>query len=259
MNEKLKSYLGIAIIISVLLVGFSAFSYSRTYSRMVEPGGYRSFAVTGEGKAVSVPDIATFSFGVVTEGGKDLTTLQDQNSKKINAAIAYLKEQGIKDADIKTANYSVEPRYQYSTCNYVSSSGVCPPSEIVGYTIRQEVAVKVRDFKKIGEMLSGIVAKGANSVSQLNFTIDDPTTVENEARAEAIVKAKAKAKEVAKAGGFSLGRLISINENGSAPMPYYANKSMATGIGGGDVAAASNIQVGSEEVSVSVTLSYEIN
>jgi len=260
MSDKLKTYLGIAIIISVLLVAFSVFSYSRTYSRMVEPGGYRSFSVVGEGKAVVVPDIATFSFGVVTEGGKDLVSLQDDNSKKTNAAIDYVKSQGVKEADVKTANYSVEPRYQYSACGYNWGSDVCPPPVIVGYTIRQNVSVKVRDFSKIGEMLSGVVSKGANNVSQLNFTVDDPTVVENEARAEAITKAKAKAKEIAKAGGFSLGRLISINENNNGPMPFYA-KTTAMGLGGGgpEMAAAPAIQVGSEEVSVSVTLIYEIN
>ena len=247
MNEKLKNYLGI-----------SAFSYSRTYSRMVEPGGYRSFSVVGDGKAVAVPDIATFTFSVLTEGGKDLATLQDQNSKKVNAAIDYVKSQGVKEADIKTATYNLEPRYEYSNCGYRSDVSICPPPEIVGYTIRQSVAVKIRDFSTIGTMLRGVVSKGINNVSQLNFTIDDPTSVENEARAEAIAKAKTKAKEIAKAGGFSLGRLISISENGVTPMPYYA-KTATLGIGGGDVAVAPEIEPGSEEVNVSVTLSYEIN
>ena len=259
MSDKLKSYLGITIIIGVLLIAFSAFSYSRTYSRMVEPGGYRSFSVVGDGKAVGVPDIASFIFKVETEGGKDLVALQDQNSKKINAAIDYVKSQGVKEIDIKTETYNLEPRYQYSNCGYGGGNNICPPPEIVGYTITQSVAVKIRDFSKIGAILSGIVAKGVNNVSQLNFTIDDPTSVENEARAEAIVKAKVKAKEIAKAGGFSVGRLISITENNVFPTPFYAKAMMSDGVGGGEAVTSPSIQAGSEEINISVTLSYEIN
>jgi len=261
MTQKIKDYLGVAIIISIIIVALSAWSYVRTYSRSVEPSSFRSFSVTGEGRAIAVPDVAEFSFSVLTEGGKDIAALQEDNIKKVNAAIDFVKSKGVAPKDIKTQSYSIEPRYQYYSCNPVPLEGgiarPCPPSEIVGYTITQSVLVKVRDFSKVGDILSGVVDKGANTVSQLNFTIDDPTAVQNEARTEAIEKAKAKAKLIAKAGGFGLGRLLDIQESSYLPPVYYAQEAVL-GKGGGGSAPAPAIEPGSEEVKINVVLKYEI-
>ncbi len=260
MNDKIRNYLGYALIVGVLLTAFSVLGYVRTYSKMVEPGSYRSFTVSAEGRASAVPDVATFTFSVVTEGGKDLAELQKQNSNRSNQAIAYLKGEGVVDADIRTENYNIEPRYQYSNCRFVTASQVCPPPEIIGYTIRQSVAVKVRDFSKTGSLLSGVVNQGANTVSQLSFTVDDPTMVENQARAEAVAKAKEKAKVIAEFGDFRLGRLISISENDFGPIPYYERSMLTPGYGGDAKLAAEppSIEPGSNEVVIGVSLHFEI-
>ena len=121
----------------------------------------------------------------------------------------------------------------------------------------QDVRVKIRDFSKIGDILGGVVKAGANTVSQLQFTIDDPDSVKSQARAEAIEKARTKAEEVAKAGGFSVGRLLSIDESGQSPIYYSYGM-------GGDMAVKSaavptpTIEPGSQDVTVDVTLRYEI-
>ncbi len=264
MTEKIKNYLGIAVIIAVLLVGVAAWSYARTYARTVEPSTYRSFSVMGEGKAVAVPDVAEFSFSVITEGGKDLAALQAENTAKSERAIAFVKGQGVADADIRTEGYNVEPRYQNSYCGgvvYANGVTTCPPASIVGYTVSLRVVVKVRDFAKVGSLLSGVVTNGANSVSQLAFTQDDPTAAQSEARAEAIAQAKEKAKEIAKAGGFKVGRLLGIDEGGYGyPYPYAKD-----GYGGmmemsvaQSAAPRVAVEPGSQEVMVTVTLRYEI-
>jgi hypothetical protein len=135
---------------------------------------------------------------------------------------------------------------------------VCPPSDIVGYTITQSVTVKVRDFAKAGDILGGVVEKGANSVSGLQFIVDDPTEVQNKAREEAVAKAKAKAEAMADAGGFSIGRLLNIYESGAMPQPYYYDSRMKTlGMGGAE-ASAPSFEPGSQDTNVTVTLQYEI-
>lgn len=257
MIEQIKKVFYISVIIALLIGAFSTVKYVSAYAKASQPSSYRSFNVAGDGKAVAVPDVARFSFGVVSEGGKDIANLQKQNSDKVNKAIAYLKGNGVDEKDITTQNYSVDPRYQYFNC---SGDGVkpCPPAEIVGYTVNQGVAVKIRDFNKVGNILSGVVANGANSVSQLQFTIDDPTLVQNEARAKAIDKAKAKAEAIAEAGDFKLGRLLSIDEGGNGPAPY---QDYAYGMGGAApmaVKSSPNIEPGSQEVNINVTLTYEI-
>ncbi len=258
-TDKLRGYLYVAVILAVLAVGYAALSAAGTYGSSVQPSSYRSFTVTGDGKAIGVPDVAEFSFSILTQGGTDLGALQTQNTTAMNKAIAFVKGEGVESKDIQTSGYSISPRYQYYNCAYPQSSvQPCPPATIVGYTVTQNVDVKVRDFTKIGEVLSGVVKNSANTVSSLSFTIDDPTSVQAEARAQAITKAEAQAQEVAKEAGFSVGRLLSIYTNqGPQPVYEYA-KAMSAGVGGNAVAPAPTIEPGSEEVDVSVTLQYEI-
>lgn len=254
MNEKVKNLLGVAIIISVVIVSFSVLLFVQFYNKSIEPSSFRSFSVSGEGKEVVIPDVVQFTFSVITQGGKNIGDLQRENTEKANKAIEFVKSKDVEEKDIKTQNYNVEPRYQYYNCP--ERGGVCPPPDIIGYTITQIVEVKVRNFDIIGDLLSGVVVNGANSVSSLNFTIDDPTEVQNKAREQAISKAKLKAESIAKAGGFNVGRLLSVTEGGQFPIIYEA-KSLGMG-GAMDSAPAPTIEPGSQEIIVNVTLTYEI-
>src|SRR3972149_10924004 len=183
MDTKIRNYLGIALIVAVLVTALSAFNFSYSYSRSVDPLTAPNIRVTGEGKAVVVPDIAQFSFSVITEGN-NIQQIQSDNAKKINQAIDYLKSEGVAKEDIETKSYDLQPRYEYFNCSPIR--GVCPPPRIAGYTLSQTVAVKLRNFDKTGSILAGVAARGANSISQLSFTIDDRVKVESEARVKAI-------------------------------------------------------------------------
>lgn len=256
MNQIIKNILGIAIILTILMFSYAAIEYVRTYSKTIEPSSFRSFNVSAQGKVVAIPDVAQFTFSVITQGGKNIGTLQKDNTTKINKAIDFIKSLGVDKKDIKTSGYYLTPRYQYFDCRV---GGVCPPAEIVGYEINQTVTIKLRNFDKIGDALSGVIQNGANSVSEISFTIDDPTELQNQARAEAIAKAKNQALAIAKAGNFGLGKILSINEitNGSIVSMY---ESVAKGIGGGgaDSAPSPNIEPGSQEVTINMTIKYEI-
>jgi len=255
MSDKIKNYLGVAIIISVLISAYSASSYVGSYSKAIQPSSFRSFSVQGEGKTVIVPDIAEFNFGVITEGGKNLADLQKENTDKANKAIEFVKSNGVETKNIKTKNYNITPRYKNFYC-VNSSTGECPPPEIVGYAINQTVGVKVKDFEKIGGIIAGVVKNGANSISDLTFKIDDPTQAENDARKEAISKAKEKAKAVAEAGGFRLGRLLSIDESNNQPV-FYGLEAVGKG-GDAGIYPSPVIEPGSQEIIISVFLRYEI-
>lgn len=260
MSENIKNYLGIAIIITLLVISGSAWYLIKIYSKSIEPSSFRSFSTTGEGKITAIPDIAQFTFSVITQGNKNIAALLKENTDKINKAIDFVKSQGVEAKDIKTQNYNLEPRYQYFSCPIRNNEDVqpCPPPEIAGYTISQTVLVKIRDFNHIGDLLSGVIQKGANSVSELSFTIDDQTNLQNQARTEAIQKANQKADGIASAAGFKIGRLLSIDEGISYPVPVYrfGAKEMA-GIAA-PASIAPDIEPGSQEITVNVTLRYEI-
>ena len=251
-NTTLKNYLLLTVIGTLIVFALSTVWFVASYSKATEPASFRSFTVIGEGSITTIPDIAEFSFGVITQGGIDLAQTQDENTRETNAAIAFLKKEGIEEKDITTKTYQVSPRYQYYSCS--GEKDPCPPPEIVGYTVQQTVEVRVRDFSVIGGLLAGVVKNGANNVSQLSFTIDDPTQVQNEARKEAIERAKEKAQALAKAAGFRVGRLLSIQE-GAVLSPRYDFVSLEAARG---EAPVPSIEPGSQEVSITMILKYEI-
>ncbi len=269
MDTKIKPVFFGALALAAIMIGGAALQYVSAFSKSIQPSSFRSFSVSADGTYVAVPDIAQFTYSVLTEGGKDLASLHDQNAKASEKVIAFLKANGVESKDIKTVSYNVSPRYSSYNCpiGVMSPAGgaptsirPCPPSEIVGYDVAQSVQVKVRDFKKIGDIVSGVVKNGANKVSELQFTLDDPAIAQSKARENAIAKAKQKAEGIADSTGFRLGRLLGIQEGGAGyPAPYYRNTltSYADGMGGAELKSAP-IEAGSQDVTVSITLQYEI-
>lgn len=262
MNNLPKNALTISIIVGILVFSIAALQYVDSYSKSIEPSSFRSFQVSAEGKVVAIPDVAQFSFSVIIQGGTDIESLQNENIEKTNKAIDFVKTSGVEDKDIKTQDFRLNPDYQSFSCprSFGGEVTPCPPPKIVGYTVTQTVLVKIRDFAMIGKILSGVVEEGANSVSQLSFTIDDRDAKESEARTEAIKKAQEKAEAIAEAGGFSIGRLLSIQEGSSPVFPRFAfAEALDSGIGGAVPAPAPTIEPGSQDVVVNVTLVYEID
>jgi uncharacterized protein YggE len=235
-----------------------------------------TISVSGHGEVLAVPNIATFSFSVVADKAA-VADAQTQAATVANAITAYLKSAGVADADIQTSGYSVSPQYEYQNAacpqpvpmqmpsapgvSSGASSGVvvyCPPGKqvLTGYEVSQSTTVKVRDTSKAGSLLAGVGTKGATQISGLTFTIDQPDTVQAEARDKAIADAKAKADALAKSLGVSLVRVVSFNENGSGgvvPMVY----NMAAG-SSATPAASPTISTGQNNITDDVTIQYEI-
>src|SRR3990167_2011606 len=105
MDTKIKNYLGWSGVVLMAALALSALWYVRSYSKVIEPSSFRSFSASGEGKAVAIPDVAQFTFSVLTQGGKDLGALQKENTIKVNRAIGVVKGAGVEDKDIKTEQY----------------------------------------------------------------------------------------------------------------------------------------------------------
>lgn len=215
-------------------------------------------SVSGTGEVFAVPDTATFSYSV-TDTAKDVTTAQTSVNTKGNAIIAYLKGEGVDEKDIQTADYSVNPQYDY-TQSSPCVSGYCPPGKqmLSGYQVNETVSVKVKDTKKAGTLLSGIGSKGATNMSGLSFTVADQTALEAAARTKAITDARTKAEELAKELGVSIVRVVGFNENGGTPMYYAKAMAMDSRAGNQSVAPAPEIAVGQNKINSSVSITYEI-
>jgi hypothetical protein len=205
--------------------------------------------VSGVGKVYTTPDIATVTLGVETNGAS-VKTITEKNVTAMNKIIDGLKKLGIEDKDIQTTQYSVAPQY-----NYTEREGRVPN----GYTINQNIEVKIRNFDNISGVLDVATQNGANVVSSLAFTIDDPEQFRAEARAKAIEQAKAKAETLAKQAGVKLGEIINVYENNYVTSPIMYNSAQKL-MGAGEAASydSAQIQTGEQEIDITINLTYKI-
>jgi len=222
-------------------------------------------SVSGEGTAYLKPDVALVSFGVSTQAMKSQDAV-NQNNTKMNAVIDAIKSTGVQDQDIQTTLYNLTPVYDYNypvpmgvPVNGRSESSMIYPSPVPGgrtfngYSLEQQVSVKIRNFDAINSVLDKAAAAGATNIGQLSFTIDNPEVARSEARAKAIENAKEKLNNIASQSGLSIGKLVNVNEGyNNWPQPIYALEKAESG------SVAPQIQTGQMEVSVSVTLTYQV-
>ncbi|MFK5979687.1 MAG: SIMPL domain-containing protein [Rhizobiaceae bacterium] len=209
--------------------------------------------VTGSGSVSIAPDIAIISVGVLRQA-KTARKALDANNVAMARVIAAMKAQNIADKDLQTANFNIQPRYQYFKR---SSSGEQKPPRIIGYQVSNRLTIKIRDLKTVGSVLDQVVTLGVNSGGDIRFTNDDPGDALTKARKKAIENAIKKATTLTSAAGVSLGRIITINEQHSMPrpMPMAAQVRMMS-----DKPAemAVPVQGGENSYRVNVTVSWEI-
>lgn len=203
------------------------------------------FQVTGEGKTIVVPDIALVTLGVESQGSNVKAT-KDQLNNNANKVIAEVKSQGIDEKDIQTTNYNISPNYDFGSGSQT----------IKGYIASTNLTIKVREIEKANTVIDAAVANGANQIGGISFDVDDKSQAENTAREKAVAEAKEKAQSAAEIAGFKLGKIINYSENfggGLRPIPLRAVAETAS-----DEIGSTQIEPGSSEISVTVTLSYEI-
>ena len=253
-----KSKLAVNVVVLILVfflvyVGVSIahkVSEIKSNTQITDQSVRDTITIKGEAELEIVPDVASLSFGVIVEA-KTVETAQKEGNEKMTTIISELKKEDIKDNDLKTNNYSIYPKY-----NYDRKTG---KRSLAGYEVTQNLQVKVRDFDKIGSIIQLASNAGANQVGSLNFMIDDEIAARADARGEAIKDAKAKAKVLARQLGIKLGDIVNFYESGTA-QPYYdygmKTNSMRMEE---DSITAPSIEPGTNEVSITVELVYEIN
>ncbi|HQU07530.1 MAG: hypothetical protein B7X04_00155 [Parcubacteria group bacterium 21-54-25] len=209
-----------------------------------------TITVSGEGKAAAAPDTATISY-TVTKTAPQVSEAMAAATKVENTALAFLTQQGVADKNVQTAGYSINPHYEYRPC----VSGVCSPAKVTGYDVSQTVSVKINDLAKVGTVIGGLGGVGVTNLSGPNFVVNDPTSLEDQARAEAITKAKAQAETIAKELGVRLVRIVNYSETPNNPRPI--RYSVAASATGAEVSTPS-VPIGENEYTVNVSITYEI-
>lgn len=248
--EKIKevNFAGSIIIFFALLFVYSKWGPAVPINVYSQQKG-EPFMVTGTGKVSVVPDIASVTLGI-QENGSDLASVQSSVNQKQNQLKKSLNDLGIKDKDIKTTSYSVRPQYDYES----------DITRIVGYSVSTSFRVRVEKLEDINKVLNLASSLGLENVGAVTFEVNEDTQKEKlqEAREEAVKEAKEKAEGLAKASGINLGRIINISEGGGGvrAVPMYDTANLS--VDSTEPVVEPDIQPGETDISITVSLSYEV-
>ncbi|MCX7616050.1 MAG: SIMPL domain-containing protein [Patescibacteria group bacterium] len=250
-KEFLFGTLSFLVLATAVLLIYSVFwGPIANYSSSLLPA--RTLSVSASDKVTVKPDVAFLSFSVVKEGSK-IEKIIEEGNQTVNQAIEFLKSSGIEEKDIKTTEYNLSPVYSSP-----SKWGEEFIPRIVKYSFTQTVSVKVRDFKKISSILEKLPQLGINRIGDLSFGIDEPEVFLSQAREKAFQKAKEKAEKIASQNGLKLGRIISLSDYSGNYYPVPMGRGGADKLESAALSVAPSIEPGSQEVSVNVSVIYEI-
>jgi uncharacterized protein YggE len=162
---------------------------------------------------------------------------------KVRAALIAKK---IATKDIKTTSISVYPEY-----NYTQDKG----SVQIGYRASQSFEVIIRNATSAGAVVDDVVAAAGDSIQIQGATpfVLDSAKATASARAAAVANARAKAKSYAELLGVKLGKVTYLVEN-SSPASY----SPIMGVAKAADSGATEIDLGNQDVTVSITIRWSL-
>ena len=100
--------------------------------------------------------------------------------------------------------------------------------------MRNKLKLRIRDLDRVGALLDQVVTLGANSISGPNFTVADPTPLEDQARRAAMRDALRKGTLYAEAAGVRSARSSASRRATASRRSRYADgRHDAHGGGGG--------------------------
>jgi uncharacterized protein YggE len=217
-----------------------------------------TISMTAQGQVTATPDLATVNIGV-SSTGTTAKQVQDDMTSKVNQITDFVKQQGINPKDITTSNFSVYASPTFYPPVGIGGGGITKSS---GYQGNESITVKVHGVDQstdtLSKILGGAVTNGSNEIQGVNFSFSDPDNQKQQARTQAIDKAKQKAQELADETGLKLGRVVSVADNDNSypvPLPFALNS--GSGVSA-PASVAPNVEPGSQDVTASVTVVFEV-
>jgi uncharacterized protein YggE len=191
---------------------------------------------SGHGTVTVVPDQATVSAGVRTQAETAAAALA-QNAQTAQAVVAALKQAGGKD--LQTQQVSLYPQTDEQ-------------GKVTGYVAQNTISASAK-IADAGGLVDAAVNAGANTVDGPSLTVADTSAIYRAALKKAVEDARARAQAIAEAGGFGLGQVTSVTEQGAATPPIMYDAAAAR-----SAKAPTPVEPGTQDVSADVTVSFAI-
>jgi len=198
--------------------------------------------VSGLGEVTAVPDIATLRLGIQAQAAS-VAEAQTQAVEAMNGVMAALTGNGVAEEDIQTQYFSISQVTRWDG----------EKEEVVGYQVTNMVTAKIRDIDKAGLIIDAVVEAGGDltRIDSIDFSVDNPSAYYGEAREKAMAEAKAKAEQLARLAGITLGTPTYISEGIQISSPTYRQDIY-------EQAAPTPISPGEIKISLTVQVTYSI-
>jgi uncharacterized protein YggE len=219
--------------------------WAQTVPVQLQPA--QGVSVVGEGIVLAQPDVARISIGAEVFDAS-LANAQAEAARRMDAVVAKLKADGIADNDIRTVSYNVTPQYD----NQGPNQG---QQVLRGYNVQNLVEVRTTNVAGLGALLDDAVSYGATRIFGISFEASNMEALKNQARDQAMANAQAKAQQLAKDGGVSLGRPVTIEESDTGGVTPVQVRTAAPAAA---AAPQTPIQPGQLQVSTTVRVIYAI-
>lgn len=256
LQESLKNALGVLTIVLLLL---SLYIVVQIVTDIKQKRDFDTITVDASAEVFATPDIAEISFSVIKED-KELVNAQEAVDVIVKNTINSLKGLGIEEKDIKTSYYNANPRYEYGKAICLQYRCDDGQRALVGYEANQSISVTIRNLDNVGKVISSLGSADVSNIYGPNFRIEDEETLKAEVREEAIVKAKEKAKALAKNLGVRIAGIENFSEGYGGNM-YYAKAEMAMAGDAMNQSAPSfnaTLPMGENKVETTVTITYRV-
>jgi len=241
--------LSIIAILAATTIAIVSIVSSNNSSFVISSGPIEGLTVMATGTVDAIPDVAKVTFGI-THKASTVDKVEDEINSAMDSIADALNKFKIKDEDIKTSSYRIYPEYDYRS----------KTRRIIGYSGTHQQIITIRNLDDVNDIVDTVTDAGANTVGNVTFTVDDEEEWNSKARAEAIEKAKDKAKMIADEANIKLGKIVSIDQSISYP-PIFRGMTLDAEFDEdsiGKVSPLPNIEPGSQEIRATVTLVYEI-
>jgi uncharacterized protein len=210
-----------------------------------------TIAVQGEAATYVTPDHATVEVGVVTQS-KAVGDALAQNNVTMTRVLAAIRALAIKDAQIQTSDFGVQPQYAHVNGQRDEDQ------PIVGYMVANKITVGVDDVSKVAQVIDTASAAGANNASQVRFQVRNRASYLDAVRKAAVANARHKAEILASAAGVTVGPALAINDNQANYYRNQAEEETETVIVTGSRIPETPIAPGQEEIIADVTIVYAL-
>ncbi|MGQ9585073.1 MAG: SIMPL domain-containing protein [Anaerolineae bacterium] len=203
----------------------------------------RLLNVNGTGIATAAPDIVYVELGVDVKSTSASEAVA-QSTDLMTRVMEAIKALEVEDKDIRTVAYNIWVEDEFDKEGKPTGRRI--------YHVVNRVQVTLRNLEKVGTLLEDALEAGANTVGGIRFSVEDPTALQHQARDAAIANARAKAEQLAKGLGVTLGEPYSISEYSGGGVPVERVMLEAPRFAAGEAAP---VPVSPGELSITVEIS----